>query len=78
MKNKNNSRYAHLIGKNKREIIKDLGHESNFYPSDIWSYTLLIKNILLFPKRTMLVLIFKGDTVSEIKIETKYGHCNQL
>lgn len=78
MKNKYGSQYTYLIGKNKREIIKDLGHESNFYPSDTWSYTLLIKNILLFPKRIMLVLIFKGDKVSEIQIKTKYGHCNQL
>ncbi|MBB6371695.1 hypothetical protein [Chryseobacterium shigense] len=62
--------YNYLLYQNKEEIMKLLGQEFNFYPSDNWTYTLETGT---FGKKTILFLFFENDKVSKIEIKKIYG-----
>ncbi|SIS85092.1 hypothetical protein SAMN05421785_103199 [Chryseobacterium gambrini] len=64
------SDYQHLLGKNKIQLINDFGQEFNYYPDNIWTY--IIKTGWMGSK-SVLILFFKDDVVSTIKIKTFYG-----
>ncbi len=64
-------RFRHLIGKDKKQILAELGQEFNYYPSDQWAYE-LEKNWL--GKRKFLILVFENDAVVSIKIKSQYGN----
>ena len=61
--------YSYLIGKTKKEILKELGEQFNFYPSNIWTY--YIKRDLLFRKIT-LFLFFKDDKLNEFTLKKSF------
>ncbi|MCS3868660.1 hypothetical protein J3D55_001576 [Chryseobacterium ginsenosidimutans] len=64
--------YSYLIGKNRKEILEEMGEEYNFFPAEVWTYTL---KKLLFKSR-VLFLFFKDDKVLNVKIKNCYGKCN--
>jgi hypothetical protein len=64
--------YIYLIGKDRKEILEEMGEECNFFPADVWTYTL---KKLLFKSR-VLFLFFEDDKVLNIKIKNCYGKFN--
>lgn len=62
--------YKYLLGKDKNEISKELGHEFNFYPADIWTFILKINWI---GRKKILVLYFNDEKVVKIEILKAYG-----
>lgn len=60
--------YSDLKGKTKEEILKDLGEEFNFYPNDLWTYSLK-KDWL--GRWIFLYLYFKDDKVYQVSIGRK-------
>lgn len=64
------SDHQHLIGKEKKEIIEELGFDFNYYHSEIWTYHIKTNWI---GKKTFLLLRFKGDTVHQVKIKKSYA-----
>ena len=62
--------YNKLIGKNKKEIIEDLGSEFNYFHAEIWTYH--IKTNWL-GKKTYLLILFKNDVVYKIKTKKSYA-----
>ena len=52
------SEYQYLIGKEKKEIIEELGAQFNYYHSEIWTYH--IKTNWLGKKRYLLIA-FKDE-----------------
>lgn len=65
-----NEHYQYLIGKDKKEVKRELGQEYNFYPSIIWTYQ--IKTNWLGIK-TFLVVYFQENNVKKILIKKCYG-----
>lgn len=63
--------YNYLVGKNKREIVSDLGQEFNFFPSNIWTYTL--GKSRFYEKTKYLVIYFKEEIATNIEIKKLYG-----
>lgn len=61
--------YQHLHGKEKKEVLKELGDEFNYYSSDIWNYTLKTS---FFGKKTILVLYFTDEKVIKWDITRCY------
>ena len=59
------SDYQYLMGKEKKEIIEELGAQFNYYHSEIWTYH--IKTNWL-GRKLYLFVIFENDTVQKIKI----------
>ena len=64
------SEYQYLIGKEKKEIIEELGAQFNYYHSEIWTYH--IKTNWLGKKRYLLIA-FKDEKVYNIKIKKTYA-----
>ncbi|MXS72089.1 hypothetical protein GSF70_12765 [Flavobacteriaceae bacterium W22] len=64
------SDYQYLIGKDKKEIIEELGSDFNYYHSKIWSYHLKTNWI---GKKTFLLILFKEETAHQIKIKKSYA-----
>ncbi|SEW26451.1 hypothetical protein SAMN05421841_1915 [Chryseobacterium wanjuense] len=73
MKKKNH--YQHLMGRDKKQIVYEMGQEFNFYPNNIWTY--IIDNGW-FGRKTMLLLFFKSEKVYEIKVKNFYGKIARL
>ncbi|MEN5132555.1 hypothetical protein [Elizabethkingia anophelis] len=69
MKSKNVN-YNYLIGKDREEILEDLGEGFNFYPDENWFYELK-KNWL--GKKTVLLIHFNNNIVERIEILKYYG-----
>jgi hypothetical protein len=69
----NKSDYHYLVGKDKNQIIHELGQQFNYYQSEVWSYILKIE---WFYKKTVLVILFQNDIVFEIKVKNCYGKFN--
>ena len=44
------NQYHYLKGKNKEQILEELGHQFNYCPSDIWSYVLITKGFFYYEK----------------------------
>ncbi|MDN4013433.1 hypothetical protein QX233_13230 [Chryseobacterium gambrini] len=65
-----NNDYKHLLGKDKIQLIKDFGQEFNYYPANVWTY--IIKTGWLGSKY-VLIIFFKDNIVSKIKLKTFYG-----
>jgi len=65
--------FQHLLGKDKSEVLEELGQEFNFYPSEIWTYIL---HTNFFGRKTLLLLFFENDVVKIIKIKKHYGKIN--
>ena len=59
-----------LLGKDKKEILSELGQEFNFYPSEVWTYVL---HTNWFGRKTALLLFFEDEVVKGIKIKKYYG-----
>lgn len=55
-----------LLGKDKDQVIKALGQELNYLPSDIWDYTLGKDWI---GRKIILYIHFKENKVTKIKIK---------
>lgn len=62
--------YQQLIGKDKKEIIKQLGQDANYYPSDCWFYIL---NKTWWGRIKVLILYFKDEKLERVKIKNCYG-----
>lgn len=67
----NENQYEYLLGKNKKEIAKELGNEFNYYQSDIWTYVL---DLGWFGMKKILVIGFKDNKVFGTKIKKIYGN----
>ncbi len=65
--------YSSFIGKTKTEIMEELGHDFNYYPSNIWTYE-ISKNWL--GKRKFLLITFENEIAKNIKIQSCYGKFN--
>lgn len=39
MKRNDKQNYNYLIGMTKKEVLKELGDEFNYYPNQLWYYT---------------------------------------
>jgi hypothetical protein len=60
-----NMKYCHLLGKDKLQILEELGEGiSNFYSEDLWIYELKSS----FIKQTILFIEFDGIYVINIQI----------
>ena len=59
------SDYQYLIGKEKKEIIEELGAQFNYYHSEIWTYH--IKTNWL-GRKLYLFVIFENEKEKKIKI----------
>ena len=68
------NQYHHLKGKSKEQILEELGHQFNYYPSNIWSYVLVTKR--WFSMKKVLFLFFENDIVSRVIIQKGYGKIN--
>lgn len=64
------NQYNSFIGKYKDQIIEEFGQDFNFYSSDVWFYE-IEKNWL--GRKTYLLILFKNQTVNEIKIKKSWG-----
>ena len=62
--------FAKYIGKTKDEIKKELGHECNYFPSDVWTYCLKEYG---WGIRKILILYFQNDKVIKVKTKKIYG-----
>lgn len=62
--------FQHLIGKDKKEVLAELGQEFNFYPSEIWTYIL---HTSCFGRKTVLLLFFENEVLKKINIKKYYG-----
>lgn len=62
--------YQYLLNKDKKQVIKELGEEFNFYPADIWSYRLKKS---WFGRKTILLLYFSSNRVCKVEIKKCYG-----
>ena len=56
--------FQHLLGKSKAELLEELGQDFNYYPSEIWTYTL---HTNFFGRKILLLLFFENDVVKIIK-----------
>ncbi len=63
-------KYHYLLGKDRKQVMDELGDEFNFYPSEVWKY-ILDRNWL--GGKTILILYFKDNKVVELKIKKYYG-----
>lgn len=59
-------RYSHLIGKNKKQVIEELGDEFNFYPSKTWTY--VVKKDWI-GRKYILTIFFEEEIVVKLKIK---------
>ena len=66
-------KYQHLIGKDRSLVSEALGQELNYYHSDVWVYTLGKDWIY---RKIILLIFFKNNKVTEIKIKKRYGKYN--
>lgn len=62
--------YKHFLGRNKKDIIAELGQDFNYYPAHCWFYT-LGKDWL--GRNKILTIYFNNDEVIEVKIKKCYG-----
>ncbi|BFO67458.1 hypothetical protein [Chryseobacterium sp. KCF3-3] len=65
----NEMNYKHLLGKIKKDVLKELGDEFNYYSSNVWNYTLKTS---FFGKKTILVLYFADDKVIKWDVVKSY------
>lgn len=68
MKMKRN--YDFLLNKSKAQVLKLMGEEFNFYPSNSWTYILETGR---FYRKTVMFIFFENENVSTIKIIKMYG-----
>ena len=64
------NQYRHLIGKEKKEVLEELGQQFNYYHNDIWTYHIHTSWI---GRKSILVIYFSGETVSRIGIIKYFG-----
>ncbi len=57
--------YKHLLGKDKKQIVEELGQEFNFYPEEVWTYVLKKSR---WGWKTILFISFKCEKVTDIEI----------
>ncbi|ANF49117.1 hypothetical protein A0O34_00455 [Chryseobacterium glaciei] len=62
--------YQNLKGKNKTQIVDELGEEFNFFPADMWTYTL---GKSWFGQKKILVILFENDTAVKLYTKRTYG-----
>ncbi|SFN89571.1 hypothetical protein SAMN05421594_4624 [Chryseobacterium oleae] len=63
--------YADLIGLTKKDLIKKMGDEFNFYPDTTWIY-LLSKSF--FGRKTYLIIHFEEEIVKSAEARKTYGN----
>jgi len=59
------TKYSHLLGKSKKDILSEMGNQYNHYPSNIWTYQ-LSKN--WFGRKKIMVIYFSDDSVEDIVV----------
>ncbi len=64
------NQYHHLIGKDKKEVLKELGQQFNYYHNDIWTYHIRTSWI---GRKTVLFICFSEEIVNKIKIIKYFG-----
>lgn len=62
--------YQYLIGRDKKQIVHEMGQEFNFYPNNLWTY---IVDLNWFGKKTILLLFFENEKVHKVKVKNFYG-----
>jgi hypothetical protein len=62
--------YKYLVEKSKKEVLLEMGEEYNFFPSDVWTYTL---NRIWIIKSKVLFVYFKDNKVVNVEIKNCYG-----
>lgn len=66
--------YQYLLGKTKGQIMEEMEQEFNFYPSDIWTYTIATN---WFGRKKILIIFFNDeDLVVNVLIKNTYGKVN--
>ncbi|PQA91698.1 hypothetical protein B0A69_16765 [Chryseobacterium shigense] len=63
-------KYDYLLNQGKAQVLKLMGHEFNFYPSDKWTY---VVETGCFYRKTVLFIFFENENVSKIEIKKMYG-----
>lgn len=58
-------KYEKFIGLCKKDVKELLGQNFNFYPANVWSYTIK-KNF--WGRKTVLILYFVDDIVDDFKV----------
>ena len=64
------SDYSYLIGKDKKNVIIELGSEFNYFHSEIWSYHIKTN---WFGKKFYLLIFFKNEIVHKVQIKKTYA-----
>lgn len=67
------NKYQYLLGKDKKEVIKEFNDEFNFFPSNLWVYTLKTKWFIV---NTFLLISFDDDKVVKICVKNSIGKKN--
>jgi|GEM_PF-599580 len=65
LEKKANISREYLLGKSKKDILNELGDEFNFYPNNIWTYTL---KKCWYGKKKILFLYFEKECIIKIYI----------
>ena len=64
------SDYSYLIGKDKQNVIIELGSEFNYFHSEIWTYHIKTN---WFGKKFYLLIFFKNEIVHKVQIKKTYA-----
>jgi hypothetical protein len=64
------SAYSYLIGKDKQNVIIELGSEFNYFHSEIWTYHIKTN---WFGKKFHLLIFFKNEIVHKVQIKKTYA-----
>lgn len=59
------SRYKHLIGKSKHQVLLEMGNQMNHYPFDVWVYNLKTN---WFGQKISLSISFENGKVDNVAI----------
>lgn len=57
--------FNHLLGKTRREIVREIGDEFNYFKNKTWTYEV---GKTWFGKKIILSLTFKDERVSRIEL----------
>lgn len=63
------SRFEYLIGKTKKEVLDELGDGFNYYPWNIWTYTV---GKTWWGMLKVLKVSFENDKVTKIALNKKF------
>lgn len=62
--------FDYLLNQDKEQVVKLLGQEFNFYPSNVWTYALETGS---FWRKTVMFIFFENEIVFKIEIKKMYG-----